>query len=69
MTRFCVWVKTPDGKKCECVVVEWNLLSYKTLLPMMGVKALHGRPFDGQNFATIPQMGWYPSNKKQEDKI
>ena len=53
---LCVYVKSPEGVRVQCKVIE-VIPSLFSLLPQVGVKAIHGRPFNGQNIAVVPMLG------------
>ena len=64
-TIVCMFVRTPDGTLCKCRVLEF-LPSPYTLLPMVGVKAMEGRPFNGGSLAIVKMGALFSETKKGE---
>lgn len=61
-----VMVRMPDNTWIKCKVKQIIPCPY-SLLAQIAVKAVHGRPFDGRNYAVVPSNRVNYINQTDED--
>ena len=59
---LCAYVKAPDGTSVLCEVKQ-IIPSLFTLLPQVAVKAVHGAPFNGCNYAIVERVHFTTQKK------